>query len=54
MFYVAPAPRPTSHLWNETTFSMPSFAEVLPNMQEYFANHCSMQIFFTSGTGTDP
>ena len=32
-----------------TSLPMPRFTWILPHMQKYFANHWSIQIFFTSG-----
>ena len=43
---------PTLFETNQTCSRAPPYAQILPNMQ-YFPNHRSMQICFTSGIGPD-
>ena len=44
---------PTVFGTNLICLAMPRFARIFSNMQKYFPNHWSIQIFFISGIGPD-
>ena len=48
-----PPPPPNKFRTNHTCLPTPCFARTVLNMQQYFHNHRSLQIIFTSGIGPD-
>ena len=48
-----PIPPPNKVRTNHICLPTPCFARTVLNMQQYFHNHRSVQVFFTSGIGPD-